>query len=121
MHTWMISYAIAMIDVLVLRRRYPDYPRLWKAPAAKIVFPLGLIGVAYAIWTLSDYLPAAVISMVVVVAFIVFWTKLKGIDMWEKMPLAEMAQSIRDSSERLPEWDEAVVEWIAKHPVAKEC
>ena len=119
--TWMISYAIAMIDVLVLRRRYPDYPRLWKAPAAKIVFPLGLIGVAYAIWTLSDYLPAAVISMVVVVAFIVFWTKLKGIDMWEKMPLAEMAQSIRDSSERLPEWDEAVVEWIAKHPVAKEC
>lgn len=117
--TWMISYAIVMIDVLVLRRRYPDYPRLWKA-AAKIVFPIGLAGVAFAIWTLSDYLPAAAISMAVVVAFIVFWTKLKGIDMWEKRPLAEMAQSIRDSSERLPEWDEAVAEWIAEHPAAKE-
>lgn len=112
--TWMISYAIAMIDVLILRKRYPDYPRLWKAPAAKIIFPIGILGVAYAIWTLSDYLPAAIVAMLVVVLFIVFWTRYKKIDMWEKTPIGDMAQSIRESSERLPEWDEAVEEWIEK-------
>lgn len=103
-----------MIDVLILRKRYPDYPRLWKAPAAKIIFPIGILGVAYAIWTLSDYLPAAIVAMLVVVLFIVFWTRYKKIDMWEKTPIGDMAQSIRESSERLPEWDEAVEEWIEK-------
>ena len=111
--TWMISYAIAMIDVLVLRRRYPDFPRLWKAPFAKLTLPLGLCGVAYAIWTLSDYWLAAVIAMAVVAVYVTVWMKIKHIDMWEKTPIGEMAQSIRDTSEYLPVWDEAVESWIS--------
>lgn len=113
--TWMISYAIAMIDVLVLRRRYPDYPRLWKAPAAKVVFPIGIAGVIYAIWTLSDYLPAAMVAMVVVAVFIVIWGRVKKIDLFEKEPIGQMAESIRETSEHLPVWDEAVSEWIKKN------
>lgn len=112
--TWMISYAIAMIDVLVLRRRYPDYPRLWKAPAAKLTLPIGVCGVVYAIWTLSDYWIAAVIAMAVIAVYIVVWMKAKGIDMWEKTPIGEMAESIRETSEYLPIWDEAVAAWIAE-------
>ena len=113
--TWMISYAIAMIDVLVLRRRYPDFPRLWKAPAAKITLPVGLCGVAYAIWTLSDYWLAAVVAMVVVAVYVTVWMRVKKIDMWEKTPMGDMAQSIRDTSEYLPVWDEAVELWISEH------
>ena len=59
-------------------------------------------------------MPAAIVAMLVVVLFIVFWTRYKKIDMWEKTPIGDMAQSIRESSERLPEWDEAVEEWIEK-------
>lgn len=42
--TWLVTYCIAMIDVHVLRKKYPDFPRLWKAPAAKIVMPIGILG-----------------------------------------------------------------------------
>ena len=113
--TWMISYAIAMIDVLILRRRYPDYPRLWKAPAAWIVFPLGIVGVIYAIWTLSAYLIAALIAMAVVAIYIFAWLKIKRIDPWERASLSQTVAGIRDTSEHLPGWDEAVTEWMEHH------
>lgn len=118
--TWMISYAIAMIDVLVLRHRYPDYPRLWKAPAAKIVLPLGIVGVAYAIWTLSDYLLAAVVAMAIAAAFILIWGRVKGLDLRERVSLAQTAQAIRDTAEYLPVWDEAVEQWISQHSPKRE-
>ena len=117
--TWMISYAIAMIDVLVLRHRYPDFPRLWKAPAAKVTLPVGIAGVAYAIWTLSDYWLAAGIAMVVVAAYVGIWMKTKGINPWEKTSIDETARAIKNSSEPLPIWDEAVEEWLAKQERAK--
>ena len=110
----MISYAIAMIDVLVLRKRYPDYPRLWKVPAAKVVLPIGILGVAYAIWTLSDFWLAAVIAMAVVAVYSFAWMKLKHIDLRDKVSLAQTAEGIKASSEYLPVWDEAVEEWLQK-------
>lgn len=113
--TWMISYAIAMIDVLVLRRRYPDYPRLWKAPCAWIVLPVGIAGVVFAIWTLSDYWVAAIVAMVAVAVFVMAWMKLKGMNPWERTSLAQAAQDIRNTSEYLEGWDEAVEEWIADY------
>ena len=116
--TWMISYAIAMIDVLVLRRRYPDFPRLWKAPAAKITLPIGIVGVVYAIWTLSDYWIAAGIAMLVVAVYVAVWMKAKGINPWERTSMSDTARAIKASSEPLPVWDEAVEEWLAKHRMA---
>lgn len=113
--TWMISYAIAMIDVLVLRHRYPDYPRLWKAPAAKVVLPLGIAGVVYAVWTLSDYWLAAVVAMAVVCLYIAVWMRVKRIDPFERTSMTETVQAIRETSEYLPVWDEAVEKWIAVH------
>lgn len=117
--TWMISYAIAMIDVLVLRKKYPDFPRLWKAPAAKVVFPLGICFVAYAISTLSEYIPAALVAMAVVSLFIVLWCKHKDLNMWECSDISETAQNIRETSEYLSGWDEAVSEWIESQKLAK--
>lgn len=110
--TWMVSYAIAMIDVLVLRKRYPDYPRLWKAPFAKVTLPIGIFGVIYAISTLSDYLPAAMICMVIVAAYCVIWMKTHKIKMFEPEPLENLTKDIRDRSEYLEGWDEEVTKWI---------
>lgn len=111
--TWMVSYAIAMIDVLVLRKRYPDYPRLWKAPFAKITLPIGIIGVVYAITTLSDYLIAAIICMVIVAVYCVVWMKLHKIAMFRPEPLEDLVKDIRERSEYLECWDEEVEKWLA--------
>jgi amino acid transporter len=110
--TWMISYAIAMIDVLVLRKKYPGFPRLWKAPIAWISLPIGIIGVGYAIYTLPDYWLYAAICMAVVAAYAIIWMKAHGIKITEKIPLEDMARDIRDRSEYLPVWDEAVAKWL---------
>lgn len=117
--TWMISYAIAMVDVLVLRRRYPEFPRLWKAPAAWVVLPIGIIGVVYAIWTLSDYWIAAFVAMAVVAAYVLIWMKVKGISPWERASLSQTVRDIRETAEHLPGWDEAVEEWLAAHEPVK--
>lgn len=111
--TWMVSYAIAMIDVLVLRKRYPDYPRLWKAPFAKFTLPIGIIGVIYAISTLSDYLVPAIICMIVVAVYCIVWMKIKGIKMFQPEPLENLAKDIQERSEYLEGWDEEVTKWIA--------
>lgn len=113
--TWMISYAIAMIDVLVLRKRYPDFPRLWKAPAARITMPIGLIGVIYAIYTLREYLLGAVICMAVIAGYCFIWCKIKNIDIHKPVDIAETVNNIRERSEYLAVWDEAVDEWCKKH------
>lgn len=110
--TWMISYAIAMIDVLILRKKYPDYPRLWKAPFAWVTLPIGIIGVIYAIWTLQEYWLFAGISMAVVSAYAFFWLRHKKIPMFERTPLEDITKEIQTRSEYLPVWDEAVTEWL---------
>ncbi|MEI8217131.1 MAG: APC family permease [Eubacteriales bacterium] len=112
--TWMISYTIAMLDVLILRRRYPDFPRLWKAPFAWVTLPIGILGVVYAISTLQAYLMGSVICMVIVAVYAVTWMKYHKIPMFEKFPLENIAKDIRERSEYLPVWDEAVAEWLSK-------
>jgi amino acid transporter len=113
---WMISYAIAMIDVLVLRKKYPDYPRLWKAPFAKGTMVLGLLGVAFAMFTILIGIPYVWLSsgvyMLVIAVYTVVWLKSQKLSLTEVVALEKIAQDIMDRSEDLPEWDDAVREWI---------
>ncbi len=113
--TWMISYAIAMIDVLVLRKKYPEFPRLWKAPWAKVTMPLGILAVIYSIYTLKEYMLSAIICMIIVGAYCIIWFKVKGIKINEVPHICENVANIRENSEYLPVWDEAVVEWCHQH------
>lgn len=116
--TWLICYIISMVDVLVLRKKYPDYPRLWKAPFAKVVLPIGMIGAVYAIYTLSYVLPYAIIVMVVVAAYIIIWNKAHKMPVNEIVPLENAVINVRERSEYLPIWDEAVEEWLSKREIA---
>lgn len=110
--TWLIAYIIAMVDVLVLRVKYPDFPRLWKTPFAWITLPIGILGALYAIYTLTAYLLYAVISMVVVAAYAIIWNKVHKMPINEKVPLERLVVEVRDRSEYLAIWDEAVAEWL---------
>lgn len=113
--TWLVTYSIAMIDVLVLRKKYPDYPRFWKAPIAKISMPIGVIGAAYSIFTLRDVLIPAVILMVVTAAYTIIWNKVHNQPVNEYIPLKVKVQKIIDTTEPIPVWDEAVREWLANN------
>ena len=112
--TWLVSYIIAMVDVLVLRKKYPDYPRLWKAPFAKFILPIGIFGALYAIYTLAYVMVYAVIVMVVVAIYAVVWNKAHKIPVNEIVPLEVFAKDVRERSEYIPVWDEAVAEWLEK-------
>ncbi len=112
--TWLVAYIIAMVDVMVLRKKYPDYPRLWKAPFANVVMPIGIIGALYAIYTLSYVLVYAIIVMLIVTAYAVIWNKKHNMPINEVVPLENFVTGIRERSEYLPVWDEAVEEWLAK-------
>lgn len=113
--TWMVSYAIAMIDVLVLRRRYPDYPRLWKAPAAPLTMGIGLVGVVYAIYTLRAYLLPAAACMVCIAVYCGICCYKNKIKPFQPVPIDDLAQNIRRHSEALPVWDAAVDAWCKAH------
>ena len=117
--TWLVTYCIAMIDVLVLRKRYPDFPRLWKAPIAKVTMPIGMIGAIYAIYTLAYVVPAACVVMAIVAIYIVVWNKAHKMPINEIVPIEYMVNQVRDRSEYLAVWDEAVAEWMEKRTAKK--
>ncbi|MDB6182194.1 APC family permease [Paracoccus fistulariae] len=50
---WLLAYIIVHIDVIVLRRRYPDLPRPYKTPFYPLPQVLGIAGMVYAIWHAS--------------------------------------------------------------------
>jgi amino acid transporter len=110
---WMISYAIAMVDVIVLRRKHPDYPRLWKAPGGSVAMIIGIAGVAYAIYTLPDYWAYSGIYMAVILAYCVIWLKFKKLPLLQTTPIEYLAKEIMDRSEPIQEWGPAVDDWLS--------
>lgn len=113
--TWLVTYSIAMIDVLVLRKKYPDYPRFWKTPLAKITMPIGILGAAYSIYTLNSVLIPAIILMVVTALYTIIWNKAHNQPINEYIPLKVKVQKIIDTTEPIPVWDDAVKEWLANN------
>lgn len=109
--TWLVSYAIAMLDVLILRKKYSTFPRLWKAPMVMVTMPLGLLGILFAIYTLRDSLLYAVICMAVVSIYIIIWGKIKKVNMNEIPHISKMVLDIRERAEYLELWDEEVDKW----------
>lgn len=109
---WLGCYILAMVDVLILRKKYPDFPRLFKVPAPKITFTIGIIGSLYAIYTISDYILYTLAWLAVVVVFIIVWNKMHKRPINEVSKLEDAVIMIRERTEYLPVWDEAVVEWL---------
>ena len=50
---WLIAYIIAHIDVIVLRKRYPNARRPFKTPLYPLPQVIGIAGMLYAIWYAS--------------------------------------------------------------------
>lgn len=110
--TWIISYAIALINVLYYRKKYPDYPRLYKIPAGNIIMIIGLLGLIYCLCTMTYVWIPSCIAMCAFFAYGIIWFKKKGISLGEKESITELIRNIQNRSEELPEWDNAVNAWI---------
>ncbi len=81
---WMISYILAHIDVLILRKRLPKAPRSFKVPCGPLFPLIGIAGTAYMILNIStDPAERNMIWLVTGITFLIlavysfFWIKYK--------------------------------------------
>jgi len=111
---WLGCYILAMLDVIVLRKKYPDFPRLFKVPCYQGVFAIGILGSLFAIYTISNWIMFTLGWLLIVVVFIIVWNKAKKRPLNEVSKLEDAVVMIRERTEYLPVWDEAVVEWLKK-------
>jgi amino acid transporter len=50
---WLLAYIVAHVNVMVLRRRYPDLKRPFRTPLYPLPQLLGIAGMLYAMWNAS--------------------------------------------------------------------
>ena len=81
---WMISYILAHVDVLILRKRLPKAPRSFKVPGGPLFPLIGIVGTVYMILNIStDPVERLAIWGVTGITFLIlaiysfFWIKYK--------------------------------------------
>lgn len=95
---WMISYILAHIDVLILRRRLPKAPRSFKVPCGGLFPIIGILGTVYMILNISsDPAERNMIWLLTIVVFAVlaiyafFWIKYKmKMKVFKSVPLEKV-------------------------------
>lgn len=81
---WLVTYIIAHINVMVLRKKYPDYKRPFKSPFYPLPQIIGMLSMGYAIYnnaptpelTWKVYFNAA-IFMGITATYAFFWVRYK--------------------------------------------
>lgn len=106
--TWLLSYIIAQINVLVLRRRYPEARRPFRTPFFPIPQILGIAACVYLIIFVSpdqetrvQIWSSAGIILAIIVAFSVCWLRAKKLPLFKPVPLSHVVNRITERSEPL--------------------
>jgi amino acid transporter len=95
---WIASYIFTHLNVLVLRRRYPNAMRNEKLKLLGIPQIIGMIGCVYMIWNISDDMDARMmiykvfgILFVILAIFAWMWTRGKmKVDPWKPVYIGTM-------------------------------
>lgn len=95
---WMISYIIAHINVLVLKKRLPKAPRSFKVPFGGILPIVGIVGTAFMIININSDPAVRVkiwmltgITMVVLSIYAVLWIRFKmKIPIFKHIPISQV-------------------------------
>lgn len=82
--------------------------------------PSASLAPVYAISTLAYVLPQACVVMAIVAIYAFVWNKAHKIPVNETVPLETYVNRVRERSEYLPVWDEAVVEWMNQRASAQK-
>lgn len=95
---WMISYILAHVDVLILRRRLPKAPRSFKSPGGGLLQIIGILGTVYMVLNIStDPAERNAIWLITIVVFAIlavyafFWIRYKmKIPVFRSVPLEKV-------------------------------
>lgn len=101
--TWLMSYIITQVNVLVLRKKYPNVERPFKTPLYPIPQIVGIVACVYMIYTLYVDMQVLTISAIVVAVILVFgivYLKMTKQDLFKPVPLNEMIEKIQSRSEK---------------------
>lgn len=108
--TWLVSYIIAQVDVIVLRCRYPQAQRPFKTPLYPVPQVLGILACIYIIIFISPdpqdrlvILSAAGGLLALITLFGVFWLRRNRLPIFSPLPLDRVDDAIKDRSEPLHE------------------
>jgi len=97
---WLVAYVISHINLIVLRRRYPDYKRPFKSPWYPFPQILGIIGMVYMIlnnspspeMTLQVYMNAGLMVFIATI-YAAVWVKFKMKKGWfEPEPIEKVLE-----------------------------
>ncbi|RBP62958.1 amino acid/polyamine/organocation transporter (APC superfamily) [Brevibacterium sanguinis] len=106
--TWLLSYIIAQVDVLVLRRRYPDAKRPFRTPLYPVPQVIGILSCVYLIVFIVPELEARLVvwgtAAVIIAAIALFgivWLKLNRLPLFTPTDLDQTQSNIVERSEDL--------------------
>ncbi|MDH4555761.1 APC family permease [Pseudomonas sp. BN417] len=100
--TWLMSYVIAQVDVLVLRKRYPQAERPFRTPFYPVPQVVGIGACLYMIGSLvsdGQVLLIAVVCSALIVAFGVVYLNKTGQALFTPLPLEEVLRRIEARAE----------------------
>lgn len=120
--TWLFSYIIAQIDVIVLRRRYPSARRPFKTP----LYPLPqVLGIASCVYLIVFIVPdmeqrlviwaSAGIILLAIAVFAVIWLKRNRLPLFTPTDLTHTQNNITVRSESLGHDDDEIEAAAAAH------
>ncbi len=98
---WLVAYVISHINLIVLRRRYPDFNRPFKSPWYPFPQILGIIGMVYMIMnnspspemTLQVYMNAGLMVLIATI-YAAIWVKFKMKKGWfEPEPIEKVQEN----------------------------
>lgn len=102
--TWLITYIIAQINVLILRKRYPTIERPFKAPFTPII---QIVGIAFCVYMIVTIHPdpamkgtiytVAFSLLLCIAAYAFIWLKYKKLPLFTPIPLEDMRRLKVDS------------------------
>lgn len=121
--TWLISYIIAQIDVVVLRRRYPSARRPFKTPLYPLPQILGIASCAYLIIFIVPDMEqrlivwsSAGVILGAIALFAVIWLKRNRLPLFTPTDLVHTQNNIVVRSESLEEEPEIAHDSAARAP-----
>ncbi len=101
--TWLITYIMAQVNVVILRNKYPDFPRKFKTPLYPVPQIIGILACIYMIVTihpdpamkLKIWLAAAAVSALVLTYGVVWLKFVKKLPLFTPVSLEDEVNSIQ--------------------------
>lgn len=104
--TWLLSYVVAQVDVIILRRRYPEIKRPFKTPFYPIPQIIGIAACFFMIVTIHPDLKMQIqiymISggfMLAIALYAFFWLRATNQSMFTPLPIKELNKLAGDTDE----------------------